>query len=116
MIHVKLCVSVCVGRHHCWAAGPLGLGLSLYILYPIIINTTTVNYSTWYQTRFRVFLPPPTAAAGGSLPPPQPPPAIAAPGRPYLPSRGRPPSSTATTPELQHPRPPPPSRTPSHGG
>jgi hypothetical protein len=24
-----------VGRHHCWAAGSLGLGLSLYILYPI---------------------------------------------------------------------------------
>jgi hypothetical protein len=39
------------------------------------------------------------------LPTPQPPPAIAAPGRPYLPSRGRPPSST--------PHPPPPAATTS---
>jgi hypothetical protein len=29
---VRLCVWVCVNRHHCWAAGPLGLGLSLYIV------------------------------------------------------------------------------------
>jgi hypothetical protein len=43
-----MCVSV--GRHHCWAAGPLGLGLSIYILYLIyyqyIINPLN---STWYQ-------------------------------------------------------------------
>lgn len=26
---------MCVGRHHCWAAGPLGLGSCKYILYPI---------------------------------------------------------------------------------
>jgi hypothetical protein len=31
-----------MGRHHCWAAGPLGLGfpVSLYIVTPSIINTT----------------------------------------------------------------------------
>jgi hypothetical protein len=31
-----------VGRHHCWAAGPLGLGfpVSLYTVTPSIINTT----------------------------------------------------------------------------
>jgi hypothetical protein len=29
---VRLCVSVCVGPHRCWVAGPLGLGLSLYIV------------------------------------------------------------------------------------
>jgi hypothetical protein len=36
---------VCVGRHHCWAAGPLGLGfpVSLYIVTPSIINTTLYN-------------------------------------------------------------------------
>jgi hypothetical protein len=47
-----------VCRHHCWAAGPLGLGLSLYIYcIPSIINTT-VHSSTWYQRiRFRVFPP-----------------------------------------------------------
>jgi hypothetical protein len=30
-----------MGRHHCWAAGPLGLGfpVSLYIVTPSIINT-----------------------------------------------------------------------------
>jgi hypothetical protein len=28
---VRLCVLVCVGRHHYWAAGPLGLGLSLWM-------------------------------------------------------------------------------------
>jgi hypothetical protein len=34
-----------VGRHHCWAAGPLGLGfpVSLYIVTPSIINTTLYN-------------------------------------------------------------------------
>jgi hypothetical protein len=26
------CYTVCVGRHHCWVVGPLGLGLSLYIV------------------------------------------------------------------------------------
>jgi hypothetical protein len=31
-VGVRLCV--CVGRHHYWAAGPLGLGLSLYIYVP----------------------------------------------------------------------------------
>jgi hypothetical protein len=46
-----------VGRHHCWAAGPLGLGFPvfLYIVTPSI-NNTTVHSSTWYQRiRFRVF-------------------------------------------------------------
>jgi hypothetical protein len=48
-----------VGRHHCWAAGPLGLGfpVSLYIVTPSIINTT-IHSPTWYQTRFRVFFAP----------------------------------------------------------
>jgi hypothetical protein len=38
-----------VGRHHCWAAGPLGLGLSLYILYPIYYQYIIHYTSTWYQ-------------------------------------------------------------------
>jgi hypothetical protein len=83
-----------VGRHHCWAAGPLGLGfpVSLYIvvhLYAI----HRVHSSTWYQRiSFRVS----SSLSHRSrrrLPPTQPPPAIAAPGRPNLPSRGWPPSS-----------------------
>jgi hypothetical protein len=32
LLCVRPCVLVCVGRHHCWAVGPLGLGLSLYIV------------------------------------------------------------------------------------
>jgi hypothetical protein len=33
-LSVRQCVCECVGRHHCWAAGPLGLGfhVSLYIV------------------------------------------------------------------------------------
>jgi hypothetical protein len=65
---------VCVGRHHCWAAGPLGLGLNLSIYcIPSIINTSNNSLPTWYQrVRFRVsFLSPPTAAVG--LLPHQPP-------------------------------------------
>jgi hypothetical protein len=38
---VRLCV--CVGRHHCWAASPLGLGfhVSLYIVTPSLCNTSS---------------------------------------------------------------------------
>jgi hypothetical protein len=62
-----MCVWVCVGRHYCWAAGPLGLGfpVSLYIvvhLYAIHLLYT----STWYQTSRRGLSPtqqPPGAAA-----------------------------------------------------
>jgi hypothetical protein len=34
LVGVRQCVCECVGRHHCWAAGPLGLGfhVSLYIV------------------------------------------------------------------------------------
>jgi hypothetical protein len=64
-----------VGRHHCWSAGPLGLGLSLYI----------------YILR-GLGLGPPTAAAGGSFLPQQPPAASnlysRCPGRLIPPSRG----------------------------
>jgi hypothetical protein len=76
-----------VGRHHCWAAGPLGLGfpVSLYIVTPSIINTR-LHPSTWYQTRLG-FLPPPTHSRHPALGPPPPP------GRLILPSSGRPPSS-----------------------
>jgi hypothetical protein len=42
------CVCECVGRHHCWAAGPLGLGLglSLYIYTPSPINISTSSFYT----------------------------------------------------------------------
>jgi hypothetical protein len=54
-----------VGRHHCWAAGPLGLGfpVSLYIVTPSIINTRLYP-STWYQIRVSFLTPtqqPPSA-------------------------------------------------------
>jgi hypothetical protein len=48
--------------------------------------------STWYQPRFRVF-PPLSHCSRRRLSTTQPPPPIAAPGRPILPSWGRPPSS-----------------------
>jgi hypothetical protein len=35
-----------VGRHHCWAAGPLGLGLSLYIYVPHLLSIHPLHYST----------------------------------------------------------------------
>ena len=35
LFNIIVSVRLCLGRHHCWAASPLGLGLSLYILYPI---------------------------------------------------------------------------------
>jgi hypothetical protein len=51
---------VCVGRHHCWAAGPLGLGfpVSLYIVVLLYAIHQGLHCSTWYQPRFRVFPPP----------------------------------------------------------
>jgi hypothetical protein len=60
-----------VGRHHCWAAGPLGLGLSLYIYcIPSIINIL-LHPSTWYQRTRLGFhpsrhLPPPIACPTSS--------------------------------------------------
>jgi hypothetical protein len=41
---VRLCVTVCVGRHHNWAASPLGLGLSLYIV-PHLLSIQQFSYS-----------------------------------------------------------------------
>ena len=35
-----------MGRHHCWAAGPLGLGLSLYIYVPHFLSIHSLHYST----------------------------------------------------------------------
>jgi hypothetical protein len=65
-----------VGRHHCWAAGPLGLGLSLYIVTPSLCNRTSTSlHPTWYQIRVS-FLPHPSRHLLNPQPPPppQPPP------------------------------------------
>jgi hypothetical protein len=98
-----------VGRHHCWAVGPLGLGLNLYIYcIPSIINTL-LHPSTWYQrTRLGLgFL----AAAGCPKPHSHLP--RRRPGRLIPPSRGGlPPSSrqphlsspsSAGAPPAEHP-------------
>jgi hypothetical protein len=43
--------SLCVGRHHCWVAGPLGLGfpLTLYICHHPLCNTSRTSqfYNIW---------------------------------------------------------------------
>jgi hypothetical protein len=100
-----------VGRHHYWAAGPLGLVLSLYIVTPFLCNRTiTVHYSTWYQIRVS-FLSTPQHQPSLLLPEPPPPPGGSSlPGRHlHLARRGphgrclprsRPPASA--TPSAQH--------------
>jgi hypothetical protein len=45
------CVCECVDRHHCWAAGPLGLGLSLYIVTPSLCNT--INHFHYFTPLFQ---------------------------------------------------------------
>jgi hypothetical protein len=47
-----------VGQHHCWPAGPLGLGLSLYIVPHLLSIHQALHYSTWYQ---RIRVSPPTS-------------------------------------------------------
>jgi hypothetical protein len=85
---VRLCVGVCVGRHHCWAASPLGLGLSLYIYVPHLLSICPLHYSTWYQTRLG-FFPPPTHSRHPHQPTatPQPRPRSAIDGPPHSNSR-----------------------------
>jgi hypothetical protein len=73
---------------------------SIYIYcIPSIINAI-VHSSTWYQTRFRVFLPPPTAA-GISLPPSQPP--ASCPGPAAAPGGSSLPLGVAPFPAASHP-------------
>jgi hypothetical protein len=106
-------VRVCVGRHHCWVVGPLGLGLSLYIYCISSIINTTVHSSTWYQRiRFRVFPPllplqPPAAPshlAAGLLP--QQPSALLQRRRPReFPPGGGPDPSRRPSPPPQDPAP-----------
>jgi hypothetical protein len=86
-------VCECVGRHHCWVAGPLGLGpirvrLSLYIV-PILyaIQQFTLQHGIRLGSVRFSFLPQQPAALSQQPPPT---PAVAAPGRLILPSRGRP--------------------------
>ena len=60
----------CVGRHHCWVAGPLGLGpirvrLSLYIVPILYAIQSTIHSPIWYQTRLGFLFP---TAAGCSIP------------------------------------------------
>jgi hypothetical protein len=104
-----------VGRHHCWAAGLLGLGLSLYIYcIPSIINTTI--HSILHGIRglglgFHLPQQPPAASTTHPLP------TIAAPGRLHLRSRGQPLSSQPPLlPPWAQPHPHPfPSRLPASG-
>jgi hypothetical protein len=78
-----------VGRHHCWAAGPLGLGLSLYIvsLLYAIQQFTLLHGIRGLGLEFFLLS---SHCSRRRLPSTQPLPAIAAPRRPNLPSRGRP--------------------------
>lgn len=49
----KESVRQCVGRHHCWTTGPLGLELSIYMCNLLLCNTSRV-LPAWYQTRLRL--------------------------------------------------------------
>jgi hypothetical protein len=92
-----------VGRHHCWAAGPLGLGfpVSLYIVVHLYAIQSTVHSSTWYQTRLGFLLSAVLSCSRWRLSPTAAASCAAAPGRLSLPSRGRPP--TRRRPKLPPP-------------
>jgi hypothetical protein len=52
-----------VGGHHSWDAGPLGLGLSLYIYVPLLYAIhQALHILTWYQIR----VSPPTAQSSAA--------------------------------------------------
>jgi hypothetical protein len=86
-------VCECVGRHHCWAADPLGLGLSPYkYVYPI--SYQYIHFTFLHGIRLGFLSSLPTAAADGSLPQ-QPPPAPLPPGGSAFPPGGGLPPSTS---------------------
>uniref|UniRef100_A0A804Q4R3 Uncharacterized protein n=1 Tax=Zea mays TaxID=4577 RepID=A0A804Q4R3_MAIZE len=105
---VRQCVCECVGRHHCWAAGPLGLGfpVSLYIVVHLYAIQSTLYLPTWYQIRVSFLTS--TAAAGGSPPPSRRLPSLP-PGGPTFPPRGGllPPSLLPPPSSQPHPHPHP---------
>jgi hypothetical protein len=65
---VRLCV--CVGRHHCWAAGPLVLGSckSIYCTPSPMQYNQALQFPTWYQRRFLHPPPQPLSAGAHRLP------------------------------------------------
>jgi hypothetical protein len=105
-----------MGRHHCWAADPLELGLSLYILYPIYYQYI-IHYTILHGIRglgLGFLLPPPTPAASCFHPEDQPPPPG---GSSFPPEGGHTPAASPWPPSLPSPsplRPEPPLA--GHGG
>jgi hypothetical protein len=98
---------MCVGRHHCWAAGPLGLGLSLSIYCTHLLSIHQAIFIILHGIRglgLGFLLPPPQPPP--PCPPPQPP-ASAPPPRETHPSlTGRPFHPVAASPtSLPHPAP-----------
>jgi hypothetical protein len=69
-LSVRQCVCECVGRHHCWAAGPLGLGfhVSLYIVVHLYaIQQFTILHSLAQMNPLCLYQCPPQGWMAGSM-------------------------------------------------
>jgi hypothetical protein len=69
-VDVRQCVCECVGRHHCWAAGPLGLGfhVSLYIVVHLYaIQQFTILHSLAQMNPLCLYQCPPQGWMAGSM-------------------------------------------------